>query len=141
MSFLPKIKRCPFCSSLHVIKTNGAIYKNTFQSLNKWSLKKIFNCRKCNIELGLFSNNSEFNEKEIQKLIWMELLNCEDRYHTQLKELNGEKDKYRTTSKRFFETNNTIRQIQNKIRSDQIKVKIKVRMRTRLRGILAGDAY
>ena len=68
MNIFPKIKKCPNCNSLNIIRTNGVIYENNFQSLDGWILKKIFNCKKCNVQLGLFLNNSEFVEKKIRKI-------------------------------------------------------------------------
>jgi hypothetical protein len=141
MSFIPRIKKCPCCNSLNVIKTNGVTYENNFQSLNKWTIKKIFNCRKCYVELGLFSSNPEFNEKKIEKLLWMELINCEDRYFIQLKDLTSKKEKYQKQTKRYFDASNTIREIQNKIRSDQVKIKIKAKIKNRIRGMFVVDGY
>jgi transcription elongation factor Elf1 len=141
MSFLPKIKKCPNCNSLNIIRINGITYKNNFQSLNGWILKKIFNCKKCNVQLGLFLNNSELCEKKLEKLIWMELLSCEESYYTQLNELQIKKEMYKKQSKKFFETNNAIRVIQNKIRSDQVKVKVKVKIKNHVRGMFVSGVY
>ena len=141
MNLLPKIKKCPCCDSLNVVKINGVTYNNTFQSLNDWVLKKTFNCRKCNVELGLFLNNTEINKKKEEKLLWIELFNCEDRYHIQLNELISKKEKYHKQSKRHFDTCNIIREIQNKIRSDQVKVKIKFKIKNRIRGMFIGQGY
>ena len=141
MSFLPKIKKCPNCNSLNIIRINGIIYENNFQSLNEWILKKIFNCRKCNVQLGLFLNNSELYGKKLEKLIWMELLSCEEPYYEQLNELVIKKEKYKKQGRKFFETNNTIREIQNKIRSDQVKVKVKLKIKNHVRGMFVSGVY
>ena len=141
MSIWPKLKKCPNCNSINIIKTNGITLENNYQSLNGWVIKKIFNCKKCNVQLGLFSNNPEFNEKKVEKLIWMELLNCEDRYHNQLKDLMNKKEKYHKQSKRYFDTSNIIKEIQSKIRSDQVKVKIKIKIKNRTRDMFVGDGY
>ena len=141
MNFLPKIKKCPCCYSLNAVKTNGVTFNNNFQSLNEWTLKKTFNCRKCNVELGLFLKNPEVDKKKEEKLLWIELLNCEDRYHNQLNDLISKKEKYQKQSKRYFDASNTIREIQNKIRSDQVKVKIKFKIKNRIRGIFIGQGY
>ena len=141
MNLLPKIKKCPNCNSLNIIRTNGIIYENNFQSLNGWILKKIFNCKKCNVQLGLFLSNYELYEKKLEKLIWMELLRCEESYYTQLNELLIKKEMYKKQSKKFFETNNTIREIQNKIRSDQVKVKVKLKIKNHVRGMFVSGAH
>ena len=141
MSFLPKIKKCPNCNSLNIIRINGITYKNNFQSLNGWILKKIFNCKKCNVQLGLFLSNYELYEKKLEKLIWMELLSCEEPYYEQLNELVIKKEKYKKQARKFFETNNTIREIQNKIRSDQVKVKVKVKIKNHVRGMFVSGVY
>jgi len=141
MSFLPKIKKCPNCNSLNIIRINGITYKNNFQSLNGWILKKIFNCKKCYVQLGLFFNNSELFGKKLEKLIWMELLSCEEPYYKQLNELVIKKEKYKKQGRKFFETNNTIREIQNKIRSDQVKVKVKLKIKNHVRGMFVSGSY
>ena len=64
---LPKIRRCPCCNTISLIKVNGVSYQNGFESLSEWNLKKIFNCRKCNVQLGLFSDKLEQKDK----LIWL----------------------------------------------------------------------
>ena len=133
MDLLPTLKKCPSCDALNIIRTNGIIYENKFQSLNGWILKKIFNCKKCNVELGLFLNSSKFNEKKVEKLIWMELLSCEESYYSQLNELISKKAKYQKLSKRYFDVSNAIIEIQNKIREDQVKVKIKSIIKNRFR--------
>ena len=55
----PKIKSCLFCGTFNLIMVNGVNYENNFQSLKDWTLKKKFNCRKCNVEMGFFVNNSK----------------------------------------------------------------------------------
>ena len=135
MNLLPKIKRCPNCNSLNIIRINGITYENNFQSLNGWTLKKIFNCKKCNIQLGLFLSNSELYAKNLEKLIWMELLGCEELYYTQLNELLIKKEMFKKQSRRFFETSNAITAIQNKIRSNQIRVKVKVKIKNYIKGM------
>ena len=141
MNVLPKIKKCPNCNSLNIIRINGITYKNNFQSLNGWILKKIFNCKKCNVQLGLFLSNYELYEKKLEKLIWLELLRCEESYYTQLNELLIKKEMYKKQSKKFFETNNAIRAIQNKIRSDQVKVKVKLKIKNHVRGMFVSGSY
>jgi len=141
MSLLPKFKKCPGCDSLNIFKTNGIIYEKKFHSLNGWILKKIFNCRKCNIELGLFLNAPKINEKKIEKLIHLELLNCEESYYLQLNELISKKEKYAKQSKKYFDMLNEIIEIQNKIRLEKVKIKVKDKIKNRIKGMFVGPAY
>ena len=104
---------------------NGEAFQNDFLSLKDWTLKKKFNCRKCNIELGLFINN---NKQE--KLIWLEFLSCEEPFLPKLTKLYEKKKKYREVNKEneYIKTIKEIESIQNLIRSDQTKIRIKVRI-------------
>ena len=65
-----------------MVRLNGIAHENEFKSLHGWILKKIFNCRKCKIEMGLFIHPENKNE---EKLVWIEHLKCEDLYYDQLK--------------------------------------------------------
>ena len=127
MDLLPKVKKCPCCGSLNLFKVNGITYENNFKSLSNWTLKKLVNCRKCKIEFGLFINNEG---QEVEKVVWMELLGCEDACEDQLIKLEKRKNKYKEENKNKDYKNiiNEIQAIQNKIRLDKIKVKIKVKM-------------
>ena len=129
MNFLPKIKHCPNCSAVNILRINGIVYKNNFQSLTDWSLKKVFNCRKCKVELGLFINNLDKQEK----LIWLDFLQCEEDHLSELNKLNKSKNKYKEKKniKEFQKISKEIEDIQNQIRSDQIKVKIKLKIQNR----------
>ena len=40
MNILPKIKKCPTCEAINLIRINNVNYENDFQSLRGWSLKK-----------------------------------------------------------------------------------------------------
>ena len=53
----------------------------------------------------------------------------------------NKKEKYHKQSKRYFDTNNIIKEIQSKIRSDQVKVKIKIKIKNRTRDMFVGDGY
>ena len=75
MNLLPRIKLCPECRAINLIKINGISYNNDFKSLTNWTLKKNFNCRKCKVNLGLFINN--LNTKE-EQLIWIDYFRCKD---------------------------------------------------------------
>ena len=129
MSLLPKIKECPNCSTINFLRINGEAYDNVFASLNGWTLKKRFNCRKCKIELGLFVKNSSKEEK----LIWIDFVKCEDAYSTKLNELRKIKDKYkeREREKEYLKVIKEIEAIQNQIRIDKIKLKIKAKIQNK----------
>jgi len=135
MNLLPKIKKCPCCSSINLLKINGITYKNEFHSLSQWTLKKKINCRKCKIELGLFLHNKNRQEK----IVWMEILRCEDHYHNYLKLLQTNKNKFKKYNDRYDEIIKEINEIQNKIRSDQVKIKIKLKIQNR--GVVIRQAY
>ena len=129
MSLLPKIKRCPCCNSFNLFKTNGLIYKNEFKSLIEWTLKKKIVCRKCRIEFGLFINNKNATEK----IIWMDLIKCEDDHLDKLNKLHNHKKKYKEKNKEpeYIRTIKEIEAIQNQIRLDQAKIKIKIRIQNK----------
>ena len=123
MNLLPKIKKCPSCGSLNLFRINGITYKNNFKSLSDWTLKKLIDCRKCKIEFGLFINNEN---KEVEKVVWMELFQCEDVYLDELIKLQSDKVKYRQRSrnKEYKETLLEIQNILNKVRLDKVKVEM-----------------
>ena len=126
MNLLPKIKKCPCCGSLNLFKVNGITYENNFKSLSNWTLKKLINCRKCKIKFGLFVNDES---KEVEKVVWMEMLECEDICSDQLIKLQNNKEKYyEKNNKEYNKTLHEIETVQNKIRLDKIKIKIKVKM-------------
>ena len=127
MNLLPKIKKCPSCGSLNLFRINGIAYKNNFKSLSDWSLKKIIDCRKCKIEFGFYINNEN---KRVEKVVWMELLQCEDIYLDALVKLQSNKEKYKQKNKdrEYKKTLLEIQNILNKVRLDKIRVKIKVKM-------------
>ena len=139
MNLLPKITNCPACGSVNFIRVNGKIYENTYQSLNQWNIKKKFNCRKCKIELALFRNKTNDNEK----IIWLEYLNCEEKYYEILKKLNDDKHnkikKVKNKDKYLRNTLHEIRAIQNKIRANKITLKIKMKIKSK--GLLIRHVY
>jgi|TARA_B100001964_G_scaffold220869_1_gene264434 hypothetical protein len=110
---------------------NGITYENVFKSFADWTLKKIFNCRKCKIEVALFAHNKI--EKE-EKLVWIDLLKCEENYHDYLSWLQISKASCKKQNEKYYQMQKEINNIQNKIRLDQIKVKIKTKMQ--IRGML-----
>jgi len=127
MNLLPKIKKCPCCGSLNLLKINGTTYENKFKSLSDWTLKKLIDCRKCKIEFGFFINNE--NEKA-EKVVWMEFFKCEDVRLDELIKLQNNKEVYnrKKKDKEYKKTLLEIQTVQNKVRLDQVKVKIKVKM-------------
>tara|TARA_B110000438_G_C15796344_1_gene643030 strand:+ start:82 stop:489 length:408 start_codon:yes stop_codon:yes gene_type:complete len=135
MISLPKIKECPCCRKTNVILVNGIDYKNNFHSMSGWVIKKIFNCRRCKVELGLFVNNTDKKEK----IIWIEIFKCEDAYFTQLGALQKIKEKNIGNQKKYDKTLDEISILHNKIRAEQVKVKIKVKIQNK--GILIGHVY
>ena len=138
MSILPKIKKCPSCATHNIFRINGAKYQNQFKSLKEWELKKIFNCRSCNAELGLFFNS--YNQEE--KLIWTEYFKCEDSFHNELVKLQEAKNKQVERKKfnnKYDKIIEEIESIQNKIRQNQIKIKIKHKIKNK--GMLIRHVY
>ena len=121
---LPKIRRCPCCNTISLIKVNGVSYQNGFESLSEWNLKKIFNCRKCNVQLGLFSDKLEQKDK----LIWLDFLKCEDSYHNKLNKLYKVKEKNKNNDKKLNDALQEIEKIQNEINLAKIKLKIKFKL-------------
>ena len=127
---LPKFERCPSCTSINLIRTNGVKYENKFSNLSEWALKKKVNCRKCGVKLGFFLHNST----QVQKLIWLDILECEEKQSNELNKLEKDRIKYRkkNMNKESKKVTNQIQDIQNKIRLDQAKVKIKVKIQNRV---------
>ena len=124
MTILPKIKSCPVCNGVNLVRINGIKYENRFKSLENWEIKKIFNCRKCRVELGFMQHR----EKNLEKLLWIDLFKCEDHYFSQLSKLQLQKSKLKKNYKKYNEVLSEINSIQNQIRSDQTKIKIKYKL-------------
>jgi len=141
MNLLPKITKCPVCTSINIFKVNGKIYENTYQSLNQWDIKKKFNCRKCKIELALFRNKSNDNEKTI----WLEYLNCDEKYYEILRKLNDNKHnkikkvKNKEKEKYLRNTLHEITKIQNEITANKTNLKIKTKIKSK--GLLIRHVY
>ena len=137
---LPKIKKCPCCDSINFISTNVIVYELKFKSLSNYALKKKFICRKCREEIGLFSN-----KQNQEKLLWLNDLRCEENYYTQLnklnerkailnKNLNGQTRKVKLSkniNEKYSQILSKICDIQKKIQSDKIKLKIKFKIQKR----------
>jgi len=130
MNLMPKVTNCPVCDSINLIRVNGIIYENTYKSLNEWDIKKKFNCRKCKIALALFKNRSNGNEQTI----WLEYLDCDEKYFLELKKLND--NKHNKLNKVKNKKKNTsaiedIAKIQNKIRASKTALKIKMKIKSK----------
>ena len=78
------------------------------------------------MELGLFFHN----EMKVKKLIWLNILECEENQVKELNRLEKSRTKYRekNMNKEYKKIVNQIHDVQNKIRLDQAKIKIKVKM-------------
>ena len=126
MSLLPKFKKCPSCDGLNAILVNGVSYQHKFKSLQEWTLKKLFNCRKCKVKLGLFLHNN--NQQE--DLIWIDLFKCEDDHYDNLLKLEKNKTKYfkSKSNKKYCIAAKKVIDIQNRIRLDQVKLKVKLKI-------------
>ena len=131
--FLPsiKIKTCPCCNAVNLSLVNGAVHENKFCSLQDYTIKKFFNCRKCKQELGLFFDN--LNKK--YKLVWIDYLKCEDEFYLSLNKLYKEKKKKKDCQKTLKE----ITSINNKIYLNRIRLKIKVKIENQ--GMLINNQY
>ena len=128
MSFLPEIKRCPCCDTINIIRvrndTNGN--SNPFKNLKGWKLSKRFNCRKCKEELGIFFNDG-LNEKK--KIIWLNSLKVEENFYDRLRILENSKNKLaKNPNDKYYEILKEIENIKDKIRYDQIKLRIKFKI-------------
>ena len=134
ISFFPQMKKCPCCKAVNLIRVNGVAYENPLQVLSEWILKKVFNCRKCKVELGLFLHDST---KE-KKLVWMDFIRCEDSHYDDLYKLQKTKNdlneqqkniiKNEKIIKKYYDVIKKITNIQNKIRLDQARLKIKMKI-------------
>ncbi len=83
----PIIKKCPCCSKVLFIKTNGITYENNFKNIQDYTVKKRFNCDNCGQDIALFIHN----KTGIQKLLWMEYLENMDPLFFELEDLSIKK--------------------------------------------------
>ena len=142
---LPQIRKCPCCESVNIILLNGLTYEHTFKSLANHTLKKKFACRICKEELGLFKkiSNNDTEGKEI--ILWLNDFKCEEDYYDRLsllkkrkmrlkKNSNSQKTKMKlrlNNDDKYSETLSEIDNIQNKIHSDKVKLRIKMKIQKR----------
>ena len=89
MGFLPRITRCPCCSTLSLVKIDKTTQDNPFKNLSDWIIRKRFSCRKCKELLGLFFHRSNSEER----VIWLNMIECENRYYDKLNVLEKRKNK------------------------------------------------
>jgi hypothetical protein len=75
--------------------------------------------------LGLFTHS---NIEKKEKLVWIDMLKCEENYYAHLIQLQRYKVERKKQDKKYYEMQKEINDIQNKIRLDQIKVKIKAKI-------------
>ena len=136
MNILPKIRKCPCCSTLNLVKVNGITYENPYQSLKEWIIKKKYECRKCREKIGLLINNTDLKK---EKDVWFSYINCEDSYYNKLIELQKIKVNCKKENKKFFNTIDQIRDIQNIIQSNKVKLKIKLKIENK--GMLIRNIY
>ena len=124
---LPKVKRCPCCSSINIVRADGINYKNNSKTLSKWILKKKIRCRKCKEEIGYFSKDSKQ-----EKFIWLNELMCDDFYFDRLNKLKSMQTKLsKTIDDRYIKVSSEIKNIENLIRQEKIKLKIKFKIQKR----------
>ena len=141
MISLPQVKTCPCCETVNVILVNGIIHKHDFKGLENHALRKKFICRKCKEEIGLFQRISNHNQHK-DMLIWLNDFKCKESYYAKLKQLNQRKSKLRKNlhiqkpkikskengENKYNETLLEINDIQDKIRSDRIKLRIRMKI-------------
>jgi len=130
MFSLPKFRRCPSCDGLNAILLNGITYQNNFKSLQGWILKKVFKCRKCKVEIGLFLHT----QSQQENIIWIDCFKLEDNHYDELIKLEKERKKYLKykSDRKYRNAVKEIRDIQNEIRLNQIKLKVKFKIQNRI---------
>ena len=95
----------------------------SFESLSEWNLKKTYSCRKCSVELGLFSKNDG-----VEKLVWLDFIKCEEIFYKKLVKLHKIKEKNKENEKKYYKTLDDIRKINNEIHVSKVKLGIKFRL-------------
>ena len=124
----PIIKRCPCCSKVLFIKTNGITYENNFRNIQDYTVKKIFNCDNCGQNIALFIHN----KTGVQKLLWMEYLENMDLLFFELEDLRIKKkdllNKKVGGSGAIKNISKEIEKIKTQISEKQSKLRIKVRL-------------
>ena len=124
----PIIKKCPCCSKVLFIKTNGITYENNFKNIQDYTVKKRFNCNNCGQDIALFIHN----KTGIQKLLWMEYLENMDLLFFKLEDLSIKKkdllNKKTDGDSAIKDISKEMKIIKTKISEKQSKLRIKVRL-------------
>ena len=124
----PIIKKCPCCSKVLFIKTNGITYENNFKNIQDYTVKKRFNCNNCGQDIALFIHN----KTGIQKLLWMEYLENMDLLFFKLEDLRIKKkdllNKKTDSDSAIKDISKEMKIIKTKISEKQSKLRIKVRL-------------
>tara|TARA_B100000029_G_C17202060_1_gene824762 strand:- start:140 stop:559 length:420 start_codon:yes stop_codon:yes gene_type:complete len=132
---LPHLTRCPCCAKSNFVILNKVAQDHNFKSLENYILRKKFKCKKCGEEIGLFLSDS--NE---EKVLWLNLFLCEENYHSELTKLKQKRAKLNTTkvksfnniSEKFHLIEKEINEIEKKIQSEKIRLKIKLKIQKRV---------
>ena len=124
----PIIKKCPCCSKVLFIKTNGITYENNFKNIQDYTVKKRFNCDNCGQDIALFIHN----KTGIQKLLWMEYLENMDPLFLKLEDLSMKKkdllNKKTDGDSAIKDISKEMEIIKIQISQKQSKLRIKVRL-------------
>ena len=132
---LPHITKCPCCAKSNFVVLNKVAQDHNFRSLENYVLRKKFICKKCGEEIALFVSDS--NQ---EKVLWLNLLMCEENYYNELTKLKQKRAKlnatktksYNNINEKFIIIQKEIDEIQKKIQSDKIKLKIKLKIQKRV---------
>ena len=131
---------CPCCSSVNIIRVNGVTHNNNYKSLQNYTIKKIFTCRKCKEQLGLFSKRINSGNKKIIKVLWLESVACDDKYYDSLKKLEELKNKFiKIKNNKYYEALHEISEINKRIEQEKIKLRIKLKIQKK--GMLIRHVY
>ena len=124
----PTIKKCPCCSKVLFIKTNGVAFENHFKHFQGYTIKKKFNCKNCGQHIALFTHN----ETGIKKVLWLEYLENMDFLFFELKNLNIRKKELFSRKadggNAIKNISKEIEKIKKQISDKQSKLRIKVRL-------------
>ena len=135
-----KLSNCPCCGSINIIRVNGVTYNNSYKSLEGYILKKIFNCRKCKEQIGLFSKDVDNRYKKVTKVFWLEDIQCDDQYHEILKKLDEIKFKnIKAKNKKYYEALKGINETHEQLR--EAKVKLRIKLKIQKKGMLIRHVY
>ena len=129
MSFIPHFKKCPCCDGLNLVRSNSSVPDSKYQNLKKWKLLKIIKCRKCREELGLFESKSKNEES---KLIWMNLINIEQKHFNKLNILKKMKNKTAKIDDHYQDILKDIRSIEDQIVLEKNKLKIRFKIEKKI---------